>query len=205
MDEYNRQASDYIFRENNANGRVADDTIDLHGQYVEEAARIVEDRIRYAQQSGQDHLHVYVFTSHCAIILHHANVCYSIVGKGNHSVDHIQKIKPRVEQICQQLGLQFATEENAGRMYVNLQGGPAIMPPAQSHQGQGQHYNQGYGQNQGYQQPQQNYQQGYQAPQNAQYAQQGQQQQSNNNNDEMEKLARKWLPMIFRKLKQCFC
>lgn len=205
MDEYNRQASDYIFRENNANGRVADDTIDLHGQYVEEAARIVEDRIRYAQQSGQDHLHVYVFTSYCASILLYTNVLFSIVGKGNHSVDHIQKIKPRVEQICQQLGLQFATEENAGRMYVNLQGGPAIMPPAQSHQGQGQHYNQGYGQNQGYQQSQQNYQQGYQAPQNTQYAQQGQQQHGNNNNDEMEKLARKWLPMIFRKLKQCFC
>lgn len=63
MDEYNRQASDYIFRENNANGRVAADTIDLHGQYVEEAERILEDRIRYAQQNGQDHLHVYVYPS----------------------------------------------------------------------------------------------------------------------------------------------
>ena len=55
---------------------------------------------------------------------------YRIVGKGNHSVDHVQKIKPRVEQICQELGLQYATEENAGRMYINLQGGPATMPPS---------------------------------------------------------------------------
>jgi DNA-nicking Smr family endonuclease len=58
MDQYNKQASDYIFRENNAQGRVADDTIDLHGQFVEEAENILEQRIRYAQQNGQTHLHV---------------------------------------------------------------------------------------------------------------------------------------------------
>ena len=109
MDQYNQQASDFIFRENNAVGRVDSDTIDLHGQFVEEAERILEQRIRYAQSTGQTHLHV-------------------IVGKGNHSPNHIQKIKPRVEQICQELGLQYATEANAGRMYINLQGGPAQMP-----------------------------------------------------------------------------
>jgi DNA-nicking Smr family endonuclease len=53
MDAYNKQASDYIFRENNAPGHCADDTIDLHGQYVEEAERILEQRIRHAQQIGQ--------------------------------------------------------------------------------------------------------------------------------------------------------
>jgi DNA-nicking Smr family endonuclease len=58
MDQYNKQASDYIFRENNATGRVPDDTIDLHGQFVEEAEQILEQRIRYAQQNGQTHLHV---------------------------------------------------------------------------------------------------------------------------------------------------
>ena len=58
MDQYNKQASDYIFRENNAVGRVDGDTIDLHGQFVEEAANIVEQRIRYAQANGQTHLHV---------------------------------------------------------------------------------------------------------------------------------------------------
>ncbi|KAK4694503.1 hypothetical protein P7C71_g3094, partial [Lecanoromycetidae sp. Uapishka_2] len=59
MDQYNKQASDYIFRENNAVGRVDGDTIDLHGQFVEEAERILEQRIRYAQSTGQNHLHVY--------------------------------------------------------------------------------------------------------------------------------------------------
>lgn len=58
MDQYNKQASEYIFRENNAPGRVADDTIDLHGQFVEEAEEILEQRIRYAQQNNQTHLHV---------------------------------------------------------------------------------------------------------------------------------------------------
>ncbi|KAI1331220.1 hypothetical protein F5Y16DRAFT_423736 [Xylariaceae sp. FL0255] len=111
MEQYNKQASDFIFRENNSTGRVADDTIDLHGQFVEEAEDILEQRIRYAQQQGQTHLHV-------------------IVGKGNHSVNHVQKIKPRVEQVCQELGLQYATEENAGRIYINLQGGDVThMPP----------------------------------------------------------------------------
>jgi DNA-nicking Smr family endonuclease len=59
MDEYNKQASDFIFCENNAPGRVADDTIDLHGQFVEETERILEQRIHYAQQNGQTHLHMY--------------------------------------------------------------------------------------------------------------------------------------------------
>lgn len=58
MDTYNRQASEYIFRENNAVGRVDGDTIDLHGQFVEEAERILEERIRYARGTGQTHLHV---------------------------------------------------------------------------------------------------------------------------------------------------
>ena len=55
---YNKQASDFIFRENNAPGRVAGDTIDLHGQFVEEAEDILELRIRHARAQGQTHLHV---------------------------------------------------------------------------------------------------------------------------------------------------
>ena len=58
MDEYNKQASQFIFRENNSGGRVASDTIDLHGQFVEEAEEILEERIKYAKAHGQTHLHV---------------------------------------------------------------------------------------------------------------------------------------------------
>lgn len=60
MQDYNKQASEFIFRENNASGRVPEDTIDLHGQFVEEAEDILEERIKYARQHGQTHLHVYV-------------------------------------------------------------------------------------------------------------------------------------------------
>jgi len=97
QDAYNKQASEFIFRENNEPGRVAEDTIDLHGQFVEEAEDILEARIRDARARGQTHLHV-------------------IVGKGNHSTGRVQKIKPRVEQVCREMGLDFATEENAGRI-----------------------------------------------------------------------------------------
>lgn len=129
-----------------------------------------------------------------------------IVGKGNHSKDHVQKIKPRVEQVCRELGLQFATEENAGRMYINLQGGPAVMPPAHSYQQGGQQQQQHHG---GNQQHNGGYQQGYGQQQQGGYPggpQQGgggQNQNNNNNNDELEKLAKKFLPKIIRKLEGC--
>lgn len=103
MDDYNRQASDFIFRENNAPGRVDADCIDLHGQFVEEAERILEERIRAERSRGSSHIRV-------------------IVGRGNHSVNHVQKLKPRVEEVCRELGLDFWTEENEGRIYVDLKG-----------------------------------------------------------------------------------
>ncbi|KAL2145137.1 hypothetical protein VTI28DRAFT_7887 [Corynascus sepedonium] len=124
--EYNKQASDFIFRENNAPGRVADDTIDLHGQFVEEAEDILEQRIRHAQSTGQSHLHV-------------------IVGKGNHSTNHVQKLKPRVEQVCREFGLDYATEENEGRIFVDLTGGRVDAPPPLPAQPGGHHAGGGYG------------------------------------------------------------
>lgn len=181
MDQYNKQASEYIFRENNAEGRVASDTIDLHGQFVEEAEDILEQRIRTAQVQGQTHLHV-------------------IVGKGNHSVHHIQKIKPRVEQVCQELGLQYNTEANEGRIYINLQGGSAANPPPPSalqygggqyhgtqHHG-GQHHGGQHGGQSGY-------------PGGQQYG--GGHQQQQGQNDEMEEVVKKVLPRVFRALKGC--
>lgn len=192
MEQYNKQASEFIFRENNAQDRVPPDTIDLHGQFVEEAEDILEERIKYAQSTGQTHLHV-------------------IVGKGNHSPGHIQKIKPRVEQVCQELGLQYHTEPNEGRIYVNLTGGQVQMHdvnnwsgyqhPAYQQQGYGQSQAQGGypgGQQHGGHQQQQHHQQ-------QQYQPQQQQQQGHNQNDELEKLAKKFLPRILNKLKRLLC
>ncbi|KAK6834291.1 hypothetical protein PG987_008985 [Apiospora arundinis] len=179
MESYNKQASEYIFRENNATGRVADDTIDLHGQFVEEAEDILEARIRDARARGQTHLHV-------------------IVGQGHHSAGHVQKIKPRVEQVCRELGLHYATEDNAGRIYVDLQGGEVGgMPPppqkpsggyagggGQSHQQPQPHHG---GQQQQHQQPQHG---GQQRPQEHRPQQGGgsHQQQQKPDDDAMDKL-----------------
>lgn len=143
---------------------------------------------------------------------------HSIVGKGNHSPNHIQKIKPKVEQICQELGLQYATEENAGRMYINLQGGPAVMPEhLKAKHGGG--YHQGYGggpgygggqhqqQQQGYQggntYPQMNYQQGGGGGGGGQYQGGGGGGQQDPN-AEIEAEVKKYLPQVLRMCqKQC--
>jgi hypothetical protein len=193
MEQYNKQASEYIFRENNAEGRVPADTIDLHGQFVEEAEDILEERIKYARSTGQTHLHV-------------------IVGKGNHSPGHVQKIKPRVEQVCRELGLQYHTEPNEGRIYVNLTGGAVEMEHVNNWQGyqQPQHQQQqqqsggGYQQNSGYpSQGEHNF--GQQPHHQQQQQQQHHGGQQNNQNAEIEKLAKKFLPRILRQLKKLLC
>ena len=184
MEQYNKQASEFIFRENNADGRVPADTIDLHGQFVEEAEDILEERIRYAQSHGQTHLHV-------------------IVGKGNHSPGHIQKIKPRVEQICQELGLQYHTEPNEGRIYINLSGGQVDM----------QHVNNwgGYQSQPGYEQPysgghqQQGYSQTHHQQQQQQHQQYQGQGQAQGQGDEVEKMVKRFLPRIIDKLLRILC
>lgn len=193
MEQYNRQARDYIFRENNANGRVQGDTIDLHGLFVEEAEDVLEERIKAAKSRGETHLHV-------------------IVGKGNHSRNHVQKIKPRVEQVCRELGLQYQTEENEGRIYVDLQGGAVgSMPPPPQHPQYGggggypgQHGGQQHGgqQHGGQQHGGQHYGGGQQQQHGGQHQNQNQNQQ-NNGNDEMEQMAKKGLSKLFKKLGCC--
>ncbi|OAA44755.1 hypothetical protein NOR_03509 [Metarhizium rileyi] len=176
-DDYNRQAADYIFRENNAQGKVDGDSIDLHGLYVEEAERILEERIRSDQRRGQEHLH-------------------AIVGKGNHSTGHVQKIKPKVEEVCRELGLKYRTEENAGRIYINLQGGEPMKPS--------QHTGGGYGGQTGHtgQHQQQHQQQHGGQPQQQQ---QQQQQHGNQKQDDMEELVGKLLPKVLKKLEKACC
>lgn len=160
MEQYNRQARDYIFRANNSEGRVQGDTIDLHGLFVEEAEDVLEERIKAGRQRGENHLHV-------------------IVGKGNHSANHVQKIKPRVEQVCRELGLQYRTEENEGRIFVNLQGGAVdSMPPAPSYGGHQQQHGGGQQQH-------------------------GSGQQNQNQNDEIEQMVKKGLPKLLKALKCC--
>jgi hypothetical protein len=186
MERYNNQARDYIFRENNAESRMPSDTIDLHGLFVEEAEDVLEERIRVAKQRGENHLHV-------------------IVGKGNHSRNHVQKIKPRVEQVCRELGLQYRTEENEGRIFVNLQGGSVdhMPPPPNAAQyggypgGGQQHHG---GQYAGGHQQHGGQQHGGQHGGGQQYGG-GHQQQGQN--DEIEQMVKKGLPKLLKKLGCC--
>lgn len=107
-----------------------------------------------------------------------------------------------MEQVCQELGLKYTTEDNAGRMYINLQGGPAVMTPHGSGNG---HAQQQHGA-----QTQQGGQQGGQQQQylEQQYGNQqqygGQQQQGNNQNQQMEDfIEKKVLPRILKKIEGC--
>ncbi|EXJ83213.1 hypothetical protein A1O1_06832 [Capronia coronata CBS 617.96] len=189
MEEYNRQASEFIFRENNAPGRVPADTIDLHGQFVEEAEDILEERIRYARAHGDKHLHV-------------------IVGKGNHSTGHVQKLKPRVEQVCQELGLQYRTEPNEGRIYVDLTGGAVDMQNANNWAGyQSQQQPQTYSGMAGHQQQQgYGHQQSYQQhPSRPHQQQQHQQGHGQGQTDQVEKLVKKFLPRLIDRLLRWLC
>jgi DNA-nicking Smr family endonuclease len=194
MAQYNNQARDYIFRANNSGDRVAGDTIDLHGLFVEEAEDVLEERIRACRARGESHLHV-------------------IVGKGNHSVGHVQKIKPRVEQVCRELGLQYRTEENEGRIFVNLQGGEVgHMPPppvAPGYPG-GQHAGGGYGGGHGGQQHGGQQHGGQHGGYGQQHGgqqhggqQHGGQHQQQGQNDEIEQMVKKGLPKLLKKLGCC--
>ena len=124
------------------------------------------------------------------------------MGQGNHSYNHIQKLKPRVEQICRELGLQYATEENEGRIYINLTGEPAPQHLASQGHQQQQHSQQPYGTQPQYQQYDQG---GYPGQQQQSYGgYQGQQQQygggqqQQNQEDEVEKVVKKLLPRLFK-------
>lgn len=125
MDKYNRQASEYIFAENNAPGRIDEDEIDLHGQYVDEAERIVEERLNSDRAAGKPRLCV-------------------IVGKGIHSNRHIPKIKPAVEQLFDRMNLDYHTDEhNTGRIIVKLNNTGYVPHQKPQHSsGGGQHHNQ---------------------------------------------------------------
>ncbi|CAH2355025.1 smr domain-containing protein [[Candida] railenensis] len=144
---YNRQAAEYVFRENNADS--AGDEIDLHGLYVKEAEYILQNRLVAAIGSNQTHLNV-------------------IVGKGLHSQGGIAKLKPAIDQLCDESGLRHRIDsKNTGVLIIDLQGAQLSQIP---------HKWTVPGNNQQQQQPQYQQQPHYQQ-------QPQQQQQYNNNND----------------------
>jgi DNA-nicking Smr family endonuclease len=108
-EQYNRQAGEFVFRANNADS--ASDEIDLHGLYIKEATSMLETRINASVARNESHLKV-------------------IVGKGNHSENHIAKLKPAVEELCQSRGIKhWVDQHNAGVIVLEF----ANQYPQQTH------------------------------------------------------------------------
>ena len=99
-ENYNRQAAEYVFRENNADS--AEDEIDLHGLYVKEAEFFLQNRIAACIKTNQSHLRV-------------------IVGKGLHSANGIAKLKPAIDQMCTDCNLKHRIDpKNTGVLVIDL-------------------------------------------------------------------------------------
>ncbi|CDK27665.1 unnamed protein product [Kuraishia capsulata CBS 1993] len=156
-ERYNAQAANYVFIENNEDSDR--DEIDLHGLFVKEAQYILKQRITTGIQRNETHLKV-------------------IVGKGLHSANGVAKLKPAIQELCQDANLKnYIDPKNTGVLVIELQN--ANIPASWSQNAQ--HFNMpqapqaAYGQQQpAYAQQTQQNQQGYNP-----YAQQQQYQGSN--------------------------
>lgn len=148
-ENYNRQASEYVFRENNTDS--AEDEIDLHGLYVKEAEYFLQVRIVQFVKTNQSHLNV-------------------IVGKGLHSKHGIAKLKPAIDEMCDEARLSHRIDKNnTGVLIIDLRNtelnqlprkwldlidnsnaySAPQQPQYQSHNNyQGQHHNQHHNQQQ---------------------------------------------------------
>ncbi|KAF9566814.1 DUF1771-domain-containing protein [Agrocybe pediades] len=100
MEQLNKQASDYIFRENNKDCQPGE--IDLHGLYVKEAIARADAAIIQAKAERQ---HQVKF----------------IVGKGLHSQGGVAKIKPAIEELMRKHQLSAQLDPtNAGVLIVMI-------------------------------------------------------------------------------------
>ena len=135
-EDYNMQAAEYVFVENNADS--SSNEIDLHGLYVKEALFILQKRIKFAIDHNESQLNV-------------------IVGKGLHSQNGIAKLKPSIEEFCTKHGIRNHLEKkNSGVLVLELQGvqmpmdGSKVNVPVNQYNPQQQpHYNDNGGQPQG--------------------------------------------------------
>jgi len=116
-----------------------------------------------------------------------------IVGKGMHSQDHIAKLKPEIERLCQQHQFKYYVEGNDGRIVVKFGQGAG-----QLSQGEAASYwdnRPNYAPSQGYPGPSKP--QGQQDQQYQVFANQGKQ------NDMVEQLVEETAPVVMKKLGGC--
>ncbi|KAJ6609822.1 hypothetical protein B0H10DRAFT_2062625 [Mycena sp. CBHHK59/15] len=100
MVELNKEASNWIFIENNKDSKPGE--IDLHGLYIKEAIEQTDKALEEAKRRGDSEVHL-------------------IVGKGLHSQGGAAKIKPAIEELMQKHRL-FAELDphNAGVLVVRM-------------------------------------------------------------------------------------
>ncbi|KAJ7045429.1 cytoplasmic protein [Mycena alexandri] len=102
MNSLNKEASDWIFVENNKDSKPGE--IDLHGLYVKEAIEHTDRALQKAKQRGDTEVHL-------------------IVGKGLHSQNGAAKIKPAIEELMQKHQLSAELDpHNAGVLVVQMGG-----------------------------------------------------------------------------------
>lgn len=97
----NEDAANYVFQQNNLDS--SQEELDLHGLFVDEAEWIMKRRIYVAVRSNEPIIKV-------------------IVGKGLHSEGHKAKLKPAMEDICEQYNLKhYLQSGNSGVMCISLE------------------------------------------------------------------------------------
>ncbi|KAF0277310.1 hypothetical protein FOG50_01828 [Hanseniaspora uvarum] len=98
--KYNEQAANYVFEKNNLDSD--HDELDLHGLFVNESEWIVTKTVYKYVSQRQPILKV-------------------IVGKGLHSQNHVAKLKPAIENICNQYNLpHYIDSKNSGVLCIDL-------------------------------------------------------------------------------------
>ncbi|KAG7446390.1 DUF1771-domain-containing protein [Guyanagaster necrorhizus] len=102
MEQLNKEASDWIFVENNRDSKPGE--IDLHGLYVKEAIARTDIVLEEAKQRGDSEIRL-------------------IVGKGLHSKGGAAKIRPAVENVMRKHQLVAELDpSNSGVLVVHLNG-----------------------------------------------------------------------------------
>lgn len=100
MEELNRQASEWIFIENNKDSQPHE--VDLHGLFVKEAITYTDRALQQARARGDNEIHL-------------------IVGKGLHSKNGAAKLKPAIEELMYKYQLSAELDpNNAGVLVVQL-------------------------------------------------------------------------------------
>jgi len=100
MKRLNKTAASIIFKENNKARQGT--TVDLHGLFVNEAVEYAKEQLRLATFRNED-------------------MVSFIVGKGLHSDGGVPKLRPALEELCDERRLEHSLDpRNSGMLNVHL-------------------------------------------------------------------------------------